>query len=101
MDKFDELREKIVPLLLPYGVKRIALFGSVARGEETPESDIDILVEFEEQRLKPLGLLSWVRLEEQIAASVHRNVDLLSALGLSRHVRPYVEKDVVVLYEKA
>ena len=36
MDKFEELRQEIVPILLPCGVERIALFGSVARGEDTP-----------------------------------------------------------------
>ncbi|MBI5032665.1 MAG: nucleotidyltransferase domain-containing protein [Chloroflexi bacterium] len=39
MNKFDELREKILPVLEPY-VTRIALFGSIVRGEETAESDI-------------------------------------------------------------
>jgi predicted nucleotidyltransferase len=37
----------ILPVLKPYGIKRVALFGSVVRSKETPESDIDILVEFE------------------------------------------------------
>jgi predicted nucleotidyltransferase len=41
MTNFDHLRDKILPVLLPYGVKRVALFGSVVRGEETPESDIE------------------------------------------------------------
>jgi len=44
MDRFDELREKVLPVLKPY-VKRISVFGSFARGEETPDSDIDLLVE--------------------------------------------------------
>ena len=44
MDRFAELQEKIVPLLRPYA-KKIAVFGSYARGEETADSDIDILVD--------------------------------------------------------
>lgn len=44
MDKFEALREKVLPLLKPY-VKRISVFGSFARGEETPERDIDLMVE--------------------------------------------------------
>ena len=44
MDRFEELREKILPVLYPY-VNKIAVFGSFARGEDTPKSDIDILVE--------------------------------------------------------
>jgi len=45
MDRFNELREKILPLLLPFGVKRLAVFGSIVRDEQTPESDVDILGE--------------------------------------------------------
>jgi len=41
MDRFEKLRDKILPVLLPY-VKRVAVFGSFARGEGTSESDIDI-----------------------------------------------------------
>ena len=49
MDRFEELREKVVPLLKPY-VTRVAVFGSFAHGEDTPDSDIDLLV-----ALKPSG----------------------------------------------
>ena len=35
MDRYEALREQVLPVLLPYGVEEIALFGSVARGEET------------------------------------------------------------------
>jgi hypothetical protein len=45
MKRFKELRKKILPVLLPYGVKRITLFRSAVRDELTPESDVDILVE--------------------------------------------------------
>lgn len=100
MDKFNELREKIVPKLLPYGVRRVAVFGSFVRGEHTPASDLDILVDFEEPRRQPLGLFTWVRLERELSESVGRKVDLVSNSGLSRHLRPYVETEMVMLYEK-
>jgi predicted nucleotidyltransferase len=47
MDRFADLREKVLPVLHPY-VKRVAVFGSFARGEETPESDIDHCASFPE-----------------------------------------------------
>ena len=100
MERFDDLREKILPVLLPYGVRQVALFGSVVRGEDTPDSDVDILVEFEEPPRKPLGFLTWVRLERELAESFGRKVDLVSARGLKRHIRPTVERDKVVLYEE-
>ena len=98
--QLDDLREKILPVLLPYGIKRIAVFGSLARQEATPESDVDVLVEFEEPRRKPLGLLGWVRLERELAAQVGRKVDLVSSTALNRYMRPSVEAEMVVLYEK-
>jgi predicted nucleotidyltransferase len=100
MNRFDTLREKILPMLLPYGIRRVAVFGSYARGEETPESDIDILVDFEEPRRQPLGLLAWVRLERELSERVGRRVDLVSTGGLSRNLRPYVEAEMETLYEK-
>jgi predicted nucleotidyltransferase len=44
MDRFADLREKVLPSLYPY-MKKVYVFGSFARGELTPDSDIEILVE--------------------------------------------------------
>ena len=98
--KFDELKQKILPVLEPYGIEHVALFGSMARGEETPESDIDILVDFQEPRKKPLGLFAWMGLEEELSSRLGRKVDLVSAKGLKSRIRPTVEKEMVILYEK-
>jgi len=101
MKRFEELREKIVPVLLPYGVKRISLFGSVVRGEDRPDSDVDILV-----KLKPrserghLGLLKWIALEEELSQKLGRKVDLVSEDGISPYIRPYIEGEKVILYEE-
>ncbi|MBI5303451.1 MAG: nucleotidyltransferase family protein [Chloroflexi bacterium] len=100
MNKFDNLRDKILPILQPYGVTRIALFGSVVRGEETPESDIDILVDFEEPRKKPFGLFKWIQLEEELSKRLGRKADLVPAKGLKKRIRPTVEREMVILYEK-
>lgn len=97
MKNLDYLRDQILPVLQPYGVTRVALFGSVARGEETPESDIDILVTLEEPRRKPFGLLKWGELEEELSKRLGRKVDL--CFGIKPRIRPYVEKEMVVIYE--
>jgi len=100
MERFDALREKILPVLLPWGVKRIALFGSVVRGELRTESDIDVLVELKppDQRL-PIGL-KWFGLEEELTRILGRKVDLVSEAALSPYIRPYVQEEQVVLYEE-
>jgi len=99
MDRFAELEEKIVPLLRPY-VKRIAVFGSFARGDETPESDIDILVDLKPPGQRPSLGLKWFGLEEELGRILGREVELVSESAMSPFVRPYAEKDMVLLYEE-
>jgi len=98
--QFDELREKILPILLPYGINRIAIFGSYARGDYTSESDIDLLIDIEEPRKIPIGLFTWVRLENELSQKLGRQVDLISNNGLNQRIRPYVEAEMIMIYEK-
>ncbi len=100
MERFEELRKKILPVLLPYGVKRIALFGSVVRDELTPESDIDILVALKPPGERPPIGLKWFGLEEELSHILGREVELVTESGLSPYIQPYVEKEMVVLYEE-
>lgn len=99
MERLEELREKILPVLLPY-VKRVAVFGSFARSEETPESDIDILVELKPPSERPPIGLKWFGLEEELGRILGCEVELVSESALSPYIRPYVEKERVVLYEE-
>jgi uncharacterized protein len=86
-------------LLYPY-VKKVYVFGSFARGELTPDSDIDILVELKprDQRLR-LGF-KWFGLWDELEEILGRKVDLVSESALSPYVRPHVERDLVLLYEE-
>jgi predicted nucleotidyltransferase len=100
MESFEAMLDKILPVLSPYGIQQISLFGSVVRGEDTAESDIDLLVEFEDPPRQPLGLITWVRLERELGERLSRRVDMVSARGVSRHLVPHIEAEKVVLYEK-
>lgn len=99
MDRFDELRETILPVLLPY-VKWVAVFGSFAQGEEAPDSDIDILVELKPPEERPPLGLKWFGLGEELSQLLGREVELVSENALSPYIRPYIEKEKVVLYEE-
>jgi len=98
MDRFEDLRKKIVPLLGPYA-KRVSVFGSFARGEERRDSDIDILIELKPRDKRPPLGLEWFRLELELSRLIGREVQLVSDRALSPYVRPYAEKDMVLLYE--
>lgn len=74
------------------------LFGSYSRGEERRGSDVDLLVELEP--LNDLTLFSWVDMEEEIKKKIRHKVDMIDNEGLSKFVRPFVEKDKILIYEK-
>ena len=74
-----ELREK-------YKVKSIAIFGSYARGEQTEESDIDIMVEFYE----PIGL-KIVDLKDYLESILNVKVDLITKNSIQN---PYIKKSI-------
>jgi hypothetical protein len=78
-----EKREEILRLAASRGARNVRVFGSVARGEATEDSDIDLLVEVESGRslLDVVGL--WLDLQQLL----DRKVDLLTDAGVNRHLR--------------
>lgn len=96
MKDIDRLSKQILEVLMPFGVRRVSLFGSVARGEDSPESDIDILVQFK----KPVGLLTLARLRRILSQKLGRKVDLLTEGAINPLIRQIIEKDKVILYEE-
>jgi len=77
-------------------VARLRVFGSVARGTDTPDSDIDLLVEF----VSPKGLLDLIGLEQELADFLGRKVDLLTPASLSPYLRERILAEARVLYER-
>jgi hypothetical protein len=79
-----------------YGVKELSLFGSAVLGKMGPDSDIDIMVEFEPG--VRVGLIKFESLVEELAALAGRRVDLVTKRGLKPWVRTEVLKDLRVIY---
>jgi predicted nucleotidyltransferase len=99
MDKFDEIRSIVIPVLKPYA-KRVAVFGSFVRDEATIESDIDILVSLKPPDERPPLGLNWFGIEQDLGNKLEREVELISEDALSPYIRPYVEKEKVIIYEE-
>lgn len=73
------LREKYPYLIARYGVKRLGLFGSYARGEQTEDSDVDLVAEFE----RPIGL-NFIEFAEYIENILGKKADILTPEGVRR-----------------
>jgi len=79
-----------------FGVKRIGLFGSAVRGEMKTESDIDILVEFEEGGEKFSNLINlYFYLQDLLS----RKIDLVTPESISPYLAPYILKEVKYIEE--
>ena len=100
MDEITRIRKKALPLLKPY-ITRMAVFGSVVRGEATQQSDIDLLITLKPSNQRPkLGLFKFIEIEDRLNKELGQEVDLVTEDSLSPYIRPYVEKDKVIIYEE-
>lgn len=81
-------RDEILAIAARHGADNVRVFGSVARGEATPESDIDLLVRWDYDRMSSWG---GVGLDFELQALFGRKVDVVSENGLS----PYLEKRIL------
>ena len=100
MDTYAEIRRKAIPILKPY-INRLAVFGSTVRGEATSKSDLDLLIRLKPSGQRPrLGLFKLMEIEAALAKKLGRDVDLVTEDSLSPYIRPYVEKEKVVIYEE-
>jgi predicted nucleotidyltransferase len=100
MDAYAEIRRKAVPILKPY-INRLAVFGSTVRGEATSKSDLDLLISLKPSgKRQKLGLFKLMEIEEALRKKLGREIDLVTEDSLSPYIRPYVEKEKVIIYEE-
>jgi uncharacterized protein len=86
-------REEILAIARQHGASNVRVFGSVARGEASPDSDIDILVDLEPGR----SLLDHAQLQIDLEALLGRKVDVVTARGLRPRLRDRVLQEAIPL----
>ena len=86
--------EKIAQALKERGATKVAIFGSYAKGEERPESDIDVIVEFLERK----SLLELVKIERELYEELGIKVDLLTEKSISPYLVDVVRRQMEVIY---
>jgi predicted nucleotidyltransferase len=93
LDKVRSRREAILELAARYGVRRVRIFGSVARGEAGPQSDVDVLVDFEPGR----SLLDQVGFEQDLEALLGRRVEVVAEGGISPYLEDRILREAIPL----
>jgi len=92
-ERLTAKREEILRVAAKHGARNVRLFGSVVRGEFKPESDVDVLVEFEPGR----SLFDHAALILELEAMLGRKVDVVTDRGLRPRIRERVLREVVAL----
>ena len=100
MEEYISIRPQVLSLIekaLPeikerFGVETLGLFGSVSRGEDTPESDIDIIFTFRKGRT---SFGSLIHLELYLKELLGRKIDLIPEDAVSRYMLPEIHREVI------
>ena len=90
-----EIKQKISPILFKYGVKRASVFGSVARGEDHEDSDVDLLVKLS---VLPHGIWGFVGLKQDLELALGKKVDVISADAINPKLAKKIAKDLTEIY---
>jgi len=90
----DEMIRDLVDILRKHGAKRIEIFGSLARGDATTKSDIDVIVEFKERK----SLLELVGIEQELEEKLGKKIDLLTREAISPYLINRIKKEAKVIF---
>ena len=92
----EQLHKTIVEYLKDYKPERIGLFGSYARGDNSKDSDLDILIKFRET----CTLFQFVRIENELSELIGRKVDLVTEGAIrNERIRQSIQQDLQVIFE--
>lgn len=91
-------QQEIAAFCRRHHIRRLALFGSVLREDFGPDSDVDVVVEFEPAHVPGLAFFT---LDEELAGILGRRVDLNTPRSLSRYFREQVLSEAMVVHDAA
>lgn len=92
-EQIEKIKIKILPILKEEGVLRSSIFGSLARGEMTADSDIDILVDLPSGK----SLLDLVELKLRLENSLQRKVDIITYRAISPLLKDIIYKEAIAI----
>jgi len=93
LDRLRQKRDEILGIARKHNAEKVYVFGSCARKEETPGSDVDLLVDFNQNAT----LFDQVYIQEEMADLLNRKIDVVSKRGLHPYIRQKVLAEAVEL----
>ena len=96
MPDISEIQKIVVPIAHAYGVKRLYLFGSYAKGTANEKSDVDLLVE----KGKSMSLLKLSGMRQMVQEALNLSVDLVTTAGIEDDFRKEIDGTEILLYEE-
>lgn len=87
--------DAIISFMARHGAERVGVFGSYARGEARPDSDLDLIVWFSD----PKSLLSLIRLERELSELLGIKIDLLTEGAISPYLIDRIRRELKVIYQ--
>ncbi len=94
----DIPQEEIAAFCRRHHIRRLALFGSVLRGDLGPDSDIDVLVEFDPNHIPGLAFFA---MQHELSQILRREVDLNTPQFLSPYFRQQVQDEAAVIFDQS
>lgn len=94
--ELENLKQKTTPIFRRFGIKKAAVFGSVARGEARSDSDVDLLVEVK----RPFGLVQFVSMKRGLETALSKSVDVVEYGSIKPAYEENILKDATVIYEQ-
>lgn len=92
--KVEEIKEKVKPILIRHKIKRAGIFGSIAKGDATLNSDIDILVELGNK----ISLLEFVGIKYELEDLLGRKVDLVEYEAVKPRLKDKILSEEIRIY---
>jgi uncharacterized protein len=96
MPTMEEIYQNILPFVDEYGIKRVGVFGSFARGEATESSDIDLVFDFQ----KDFGLLTLSGLKIALEEKLDKKIDIVEFSSLDPSLAESIKDEVVIIHEQ-
>jgi uncharacterized protein len=90
----QDINDKIVNYLKRFNPRRIGIFGSYARNEDTPKSDIDLLVDFPEQ----VTLFDLGGMKVELSEMLNRPIDIVTEKGINSRIKEHIYRDLKIIF---